>query len=63
MCELISVQFGDRPKITRREYLLSAERNVRLAIDSPDMARPALRMAVRRLEQATTLRQAEGGGA
>jgi hypothetical protein len=61
MCELITVQFGDRPGITRREYLLSAERNVRLAMDSPDMARPALRMAVRRLEQATSLQQGGAG--
>lgn len=63
-CELIEVQFGDRPAITRRVMLESAERNVLAAIQQPELRRPLLRMAMRRLEVAMEVqKRAEGGGA
>jgi len=61
MCELITVLFGDRPVITRREFLESAERNMLLAMDQPDMRRAALKLAEQRLRQAMAAKVQQGG--
>ena len=61
MCELITVRFGDTPMITRRVFLESAERNMVLAMDRPDMRRAALKLAEQRLRQATAAKVQQGG--
>lgn len=57
MADVIFVQFGDRPKITRVEYEAAAVRLERAALGEPDRTARQLR----RLAQSFRMR-AEGGG-
>jgi hypothetical protein len=61
MGDVIYASFGRQPKITARDFLESAERNERAAIDFPDLSRPFLSLAGQRRRQAALVQKlAEG---
>lgn len=63
MADVIFCDFAGTRKITRIDYLRSAESNVLAAIERPDLRRPFLRLAGQRLAEAEAVRKLmEGAG-
>ena len=62
MGDVVWVNFCRADRITREDYLLSAERNERAAVEHPDLARPFLSLAGQRRRQAAKVLQQGGAG-
>lgn len=61
MGEVIFHSFGRRAEVTREDFLKSAERNERAAIDFPELSRPFLSLAGQRRRQAAEISK-QGAG-
>ena len=62
MGDVIRVNFRRADRITRADYLASAERNERAAIQFPELSRPFLSLAGQRRRQAEKIKQQRAEG-